>query len=63
MAILLGILSAFSFGVGDFLARFSSKEVGFKNSLFWMLVVGSIFYLIFSVHYQMKRGIKNIYPS
>jgi len=22
-----------------------------------------IFYLIFSVHYQMKRGIKNIYPS
>ena len=46
MAILLGILSAFSFGVGDFLARFSSKEVGFKNSLFWMLVVGSIFYLI-----------------
>ena len=31
MAILLGILSAFSFGVGDFLARFSSKEVGFKN--------------------------------
>ena len=46
MAILLGILSAFSFGVGDFLARFSSKEVGFKNSLFWMLVVGSIFYLV-----------------
>ena len=45
MAILLGILSAFSFGVGDFLARFSSQEVGFKNSLFWMLVVGSIFYL------------------
>ena len=45
MAILLGILSAVSFGVGDFLARFSSQEVGFKNSLFWMLVVGSIFYL------------------
>ena len=46
MTILLGILSALSFGIGDFLARFSSKEVGFKNSLFWMLVVGSIFYLI-----------------
>ena len=46
MTILLGILSALSFGIGDFLARFSSKEVGFKNSLFWMLVVGAIFYLI-----------------
>ena len=46
MVALLGILSALSFGIGDFLARFSSKEVGFKNSLFWMLVVGSIFYLI-----------------
>jgi drug/metabolite transporter (DMT)-like permease len=46
MVALLGILSALSFGIGDFLARFSSKEVGFKNSLFWMLVVGAIFYLI-----------------
>ena len=46
MVVLLGILSAFSFGVGDFLARFSSKEVGFKNSLFWMLIVGAIFYII-----------------
>tara|TARA_Y100000768_G_scaffold16514_2_gene11559 strand:- start:503 stop:1357 length:855 start_codon:yes stop_codon:yes gene_type:complete len=46
MTILLGVLSALSFGIGDFLARFSSKEVGFKNSLFWMLVVGAIFYLI-----------------
>jgi len=46
MVTLLGILSALSFGIGDFLARFSSKEVGFKNSLFWMLIVGSIFYLI-----------------
>ena len=46
MVIFLGILSALSFGVGDFLARFSSQEVGFKNSLFFMLVVGSIFYLL-----------------
>ena len=46
MVALLGILSALSFGVGDFLARFSSREVGFKNSLFWMLIVGAIFYLI-----------------
>ena len=46
MVALLGILSALSFGIGDFLARFSSREVGFKNSLFWMLVVGAIFYLI-----------------
>ena len=46
MVVLLGILSALSFGIGDFLARFSSREVGFKNSLFWMLVVGAIFYLI-----------------
>ena len=46
MVALLGILSALSFGVGDFLARFSSREVGFKNSLFWMLFVGAIFYLI-----------------
>ena len=46
MVTLLGILSALSFGIGDFLARFSSKEVGFKNSLFWMLVVGALFYLI-----------------
>jgi drug/metabolite transporter (DMT)-like permease len=46
MIVLLGILSAFSFGVGDFLARFSSQEVGFKNSLFWMLIVGAIFYII-----------------
>ena len=46
MVTLLGILSALSFGIGDFLARFSSREVGFKNSLFWMLVVGAIFYLI-----------------
>ena len=46
MVALLGILSALSFGIGDFLARFSSKEVGFKNSLFWMLVVGAVFYLI-----------------
>ena len=43
MVVFLGILSALSFGVGDFLARFSSQEVGFKNSLFFMLVVGSIF--------------------
>ena len=46
MVAILGILSALSFGIGDFLARFSSKEVGFKNSLFWMLIVGAIFYLI-----------------
>ena len=46
MVALLGIISALSFGIGDFLARFSSREVGFKNSLFWMLVVGAIFYLI-----------------
>ena len=46
MVALLGILSALSFGIGDFLARFSSREVGFKNSLFWMLFVGSFFYLI-----------------
>ena len=46
MVALLGILSALSFGIGDFLARFSSREVGFKNSLFWMLVIGAIFYLI-----------------
>ena len=46
MVVLLGILSALSFGIGDFLARFSSREVGFKNSLFWMLIVGAIFYLI-----------------
>ena len=46
MVVLLGILSAFSFGIGDFLARFSSQEVGFKNSLFWMLIVGAIFYII-----------------
>ena len=46
MVVLLGILSAFSFGIGDFLARFSSHEVGFKNSLFWMLIVGAIFYII-----------------
>ena len=46
MVVLLGILSAFSFGIGDFLARFSSQEVGFKNSLFWMLIVGAIFYVI-----------------
>lgn len=46
MVALLGILSALSFGIGDFLARFSSREVGFKNSLFWMLIVGAIFYLI-----------------
>lgn len=45
MVALLGILSALSFGIGDFLARFSSREVGFKNSLFWMLIVGAIFYL------------------
>ena len=55
MVILLGILSAFSFGVGDFLARFSSKEVGFKNSLFWMLVVGAIFYLI--LFYFFGKGL------
>ena len=46
MVALLGILSALSFGIGDFLARFSSREVGFKNSLFWMLIVGAIFYSI-----------------
>ena len=46
MVVLLGVLSAFSFGIGDFLARFSSQEVGFKNSLFWMLIVGAIFYVI-----------------
>ena len=46
MVTLLGVLSALSFGIGDFLARFSSREVGFKNSLFWMLVVGALFYLI-----------------
>ena len=46
MVALLGILSALSFGIGDFFARFSSREVGFKNSLFWMLIVGAIFYLI-----------------
>ena len=46
MSVILGILSALSFGVGDFLARFSSKEVGFKNSLFWMLIVGAIFYIL-----------------
>ena len=46
MVAILGILSALSFGIGDFLARFSSREVGFKNSLFWMLIVGAIFYLI-----------------
>jgi hypothetical protein len=47
MAVIFGILSALSFGIGDFLARFSSKEVGFRNSLFWMLVVGAIFYYNF----------------
>ena len=46
MAVIFGILSAFSFGIGDFLARFSSKEIGFQRSLFWMLVVGSVFYLM-----------------
>ena len=52
MVTLLGILSALSFGIGDFLARFSSREVGFKNSLFWMLVVGALFYLIlFSIFF------------
>jgi len=33
-----------------------AKETDFET-------VKEIFYLIFSVHYQMKRGIKNIYPS
>ena len=51
MVALLGILSALSFGVGDFLARFSSREVGFKNSLFWMLFVGAIFYLILFIFF------------
>jgi len=46
MVVFLGILSALSFGVGDFLARFSSQEVGFKNSLFFMLIVGAIFYIL-----------------
>ena len=45
MVVFLGILSALSFGVGDFLARFSSQEVGFKNSLFFMLIVGAVFYI------------------
>ena len=45
MVVFLGILSALSFGVGDFLARFSSQEVGFKNSLFFMLIVGAFFYV------------------
>ena len=44
MAVILGILSALSFGIGDFLARFSSQEVGHRNSLFWMFVVGVSFY-------------------
>ena len=51
MVALLGILSALSFGIGDFLARFSSREVGFKNSLFWMLIVGAIFYLILFIFF------------
>ena len=52
MAVIFGILSAFSFGIGDFLARFSSKEIGFQRSLFWMLVVGSVFYLmLYSIFY------------
>ena len=45
MSVIYGLLSALSFGIGDFLARFSSKEIGFQRSLFWMLVVGGIFYL------------------
>jgi len=46
MTVLLGILAALTFGVSDFLSRFSSQEVGFKNSLFWMLTIGGSFYLI-----------------
>ena len=45
MAVIFGLLSALSFGIGDFLARFSSREIGFQRSLFWMLVVGGFFYL------------------
>lgn len=44
MAVIFGIISALSFGIGDFLARFSSQEIGHRNSLFWMLVVGVSFY-------------------
>jgi len=44
MAVIFGILSALSFGIGDFLARFSSQEIGHRNSLFWMLVIGVAFY-------------------
>ena len=44
MAVIFGILSALSFGIGDFLARFSSQEIGHRNSLFWMFVVGVSFY-------------------
>jgi drug/metabolite transporter (DMT)-like permease len=52
MPVIYGLLSALSFGIGDFLVRFSSKEVGFKRSLFWMLVVGGFFYLsIYSIFF------------
>lgn len=46
MTVILGLLAALTFGTGDFLSRFSSQEVGFKNSLFWMLTIGGVFYLI-----------------
>ena len=46
MTVILGLLAALTFGTGDFLSRFSSQEVGFKNSLFWMLTIGGLFYLL-----------------
>ena len=65
MAVIFGILSALSFGVGDFLARFSSKEIGFQRSLFWMLVVGSIFYLIlyFVFYGEFSPNLKGVVLS
>lgn len=42
MGIFLGLLAAVSFGIGDFLARFSTKLVGTYRTLLYMQLVGLI---------------------
>jgi drug/metabolite transporter (DMT)-like permease len=42
MGILLGLLSAFGFGVSDLVARFSTRQIGTFRTLFYMQFIGLI---------------------
>jgi drug/metabolite transporter (DMT)-like permease len=56
MGIFLGLLAAVSFGIADFLARFSTKLVGTYRTLLYMQLIGLVGLSLYGREWGARHG-------